>query len=54
MTEEDVKRVFDQAYAYLEEKKAKYDTETRRTMRVTWGIIGFAVGCVVTYLATLL
>lgn len=52
MTEEDIKRIFDQAYAYIEEKKSEYDTKTRRTMRVTWGIIGFVVGCAVTYLYT--
>lgn len=53
MTEEDIKRVFEQAYSYIEEKKGAYDTKTRRTMRVTWGIIGFVAGCAVTYLATM-
>lgn len=53
MTEEDVKRIFDQAYAYIEEKKTEYDTKTRRTIRVMWGIIGFVAGCAVTYLWTI-
>lgn len=50
MTEDDIKRIFEDAYKYIEEKKGTLDTRTRRIMRVVWGVIGFIAGSAVTAL----
>ncbi len=38
---------FDDLKKKVEEKKAEYDTDTRRTMRAVWASVGFIVGAVV-------